>query len=269
MVVNQFGTNGLQLKIIDMVGDHGSEELKQVGIFKELTGGDDEIAVEIKGKTKSKFINHCKLVFAGNFLPSLTNPNDEAYYFRWILINFANSFKVTKEPFSESIIKDPNEVQGIIHECIKGVVRLYKRGHFREEITEDIRHYWQYNSNPVYRFVEDKCLRKWGESVLCESFKRKFQRYVINNKLGRVMSQQQITKELEALLIYRKVKQVDGVRKDRYEDIRFLTKGEIKADRTFDEHYDLHEESLAKEIEEIEELNERKINKEINGWNDD
>ena len=250
MTDNQFGTNGLQLKILDMVGDHGSEELTHFGIFKELTGGDREIAVEGKGKEKSKFINHVKLLLCGNGLPLLRNPNDAAYYFRWILINFANSFAVSKNPFSDGIINDPEEVQGIIQECIKGVVNLYKRGHFRDEITQDLRHYWLYNSNPLYRFVKDKCIEEWGEGVSCEDFKKRFQRYVVKNRLGSVISQQAITRELEALLIYRKYKQVDGVRADQYEDIRFLTKAEIKADRVFDEHYDLHEENDIKKRSE-------------------
>lgn len=247
MTENQFGTNGLQLKILDMVGDHGSEELIHFGIFKELTGGDREIAVEGKGKNKGKFLNHCKLLLCGNGLPLLRNPNDEAYYFRWILINFANSFPVTIEPFSEGIINDDDEVQGIIHECVKGVVRLYKRGHFRKEITQNLRHYWLYNSNPLYRFVKDKTIYERGEGILCEDFKKKFQRYVVENKLGVIIPQDKITKELEAMLVYRKYSQVDGVRKDRYEDIRFLTKVEIKTNGVFDEHYDLQEEKEEKE----------------------
>lgn len=242
MSENQFGTNGLQLKILDMVGDHGSEEIKRFGIIKELTGGDREIAVEGKNKDKGKFLNHCKLLLCGNGLPFLSNPNDEAYYFRWILINFANSFKVTSEPFSDSIINNLEEIQGIIHQSIRGVCRLYKRGHFREEITHNIRHFWLYNSNPLYRFVKDKCTEEWGENILCSDFKKRFQRYVVKNKLGSIIPQQRITAELEALLIYKKYIKEDGVRADRYEDIRFLKKEEIESNRESNEYYNAHVE---------------------------
>ncbi len=246
MTKDQFGTDGLQLKILNMVGDMSSSTLKEFAYLKQLTGDDKEIAVEQKGKLKGKFINHVKMLFSGNKIPHLLDKHDDAFYDRWILINFANSFKVTQTPRYDHIINNPVEIRGIIAESMKALVKLYNRGGFRPEICDNIKHIWNYNSDNLYRFVHDRC--ELGSNNLCEgqSFVSAYCDYVFDNNLGRMLSVEKITNKLYQMRVSKKQKG-DGLR--YYHGIRLLTPDELLGKNKTEEEKIVKYEEIIEEYE--------------------
>ena len=231
MQKNEFGTDGLQLKILNTTGETMNNKIPDVSYFKQLTGGDKFIAVEGKGKEKGRFVNSVKLVMMGNKLPDLVDRYDQAFYDRWILINFAHVFKITREKVSDFIINNPDEVQGIIHECINGLKRLYKRGDFRPELIKNSEDIWKYNSDNLYRFIHDKCEFEWGESIPQGEFFESYVKYVVKNDLGIPISNKAITSDLRKYGILQCIRYESQKRIYEYDGLKFKTNEAIKEEK--------------------------------------
>lgn len=196
---DQFGTYGLQFKILNMVGDMSSMRLDDVSIFKVLTGGDKYVEAEKKGGKQFTFRNIVKIWYNANEIPSIRN-NDDAFYSRWILTHFANCFPLsspnTETNLNEKICGNHNEVQAILHKCVEGADRLYKRGYFRQELSKNSRHIWRYEAESLYAFLYDNCEIKKNEYVTCDDFIDKYTDYLFRRK-KRPNSRNAITSGLE------------------------------------------------------------------------
>jgi len=88
-------------KRVNICSDIPDTKMHQTILFKNLTSGLDTISGENKFQAPFDFLSTSKLTFSANHIPE--GPKDEAYYQRWILIEFANRFRGTT-----------NEVKGII-----------------------------------------------------------------------------------------------------------------------------------------------------------
>ena len=202
---NEFGTEGAEFKTFDMVGDMGNVSVDDVSVFKEFTGGDKYMRAELKGGKKYQFRNICKIWYNGNEIPAL-NKDDQAFYNRWILTRFPNVFdmfdKNTVKNLGEKICEDPDEIQGIIHECIKGLKRLYKRQYFRREIMINTAHLWKYYAEPLYAFIYDNCIFDKEGQYDCKSFVEKLNDYLFA-KGKRPLTAHKVTSKLETYGIYK------------------------------------------------------------------
>lgn len=171
---NEFGAEGLEFKILNYNGDLPQVKILDTGLFKNITGGDSMIESEKKGGEKYNIRPVCKMWFNANKVPMLGNWDDIATYDRITMIPFANQFEMldgdTIDNFYEHIINDPIEIQGIIHEAIRGFKRLSKRGGFREILKADTVHTWKYFSNRFYAFVYDNCIYKPMNRINREEF---------------------------------------------------------------------------------------------------
>jgi len=222
---NEFGTHGLQFKILNMVGDMSDLKIDDVSIFKVLTGGDKNVEAEIKGGSHYQFRNIVKIWYNGNEIPQLQK-DDDAFYSRWILINFPNYFpldsKDTIKDLSDRICQNEMEIQGILHECIKGIKRLYKRGYFRKEIMENSKHIWKYKAEPIYAFLHDECVKDKDGTIPTTEFKERLNKYLFKlNK--RPMSLHSITPQLERYNIFR-IRETTGDREYVYKGIKWKQK---------------------------------------------
>jgi phage/plasmid-associated DNA primase len=162
IVKNEFGTVRLQFKLLNYCGDLGSGKIWDTGIFKNLTGGDELVGAELKGGNSFEFQPTAKFWFNANKIPPVEDINDEAFFDRFILFYFGNTFtKDTIEAFKidyhKIITKDPEEIQGIIHEAVRGLIRLKKRKGFRTELKAKTKHIWNYESDSIYAYLYDYC----------------------------------------------------------------------------------------------------------------
>lgn len=170
---NEFGAEGLQFKLLNYCGDLPSLKILDTGLFKSITGGDRQVESEEKGGSKHTVYITVKFWFNANEIPRLGKGTDTASYDRFIMIHFPNQFLRTDDEyegtFSNTITGDPNEIQGIVRECVKAYHRLITRGNFREVLRENTMHTWRYHSDKVYAFVHDHCELKKGR-IECKEF---------------------------------------------------------------------------------------------------
>ena len=186
MSEDRFGTDGLQFKILNMVGDMSETKVEDLSAFKILTGGDRNVEAELKGGKKFKFRNILKIWYNANNIPRIMNMHDEAFFIRWIMIHFPNQFLIestsTIKDLSDQICENEDEVHGIIQESIKGIRRLKERGYFRMEITRHTEHLWRFNSDELYAFIHDNCIKGSEETVLSSEFHNDFNLWLYRKK---------------------------------------------------------------------------------------
>jgi P4 family phage/plasmid primase-like protien len=202
---NEFGSDGLEFKILNMGGDMSDISPKDTSTFKVMTGGDEWIGAEYKGGKKYEFRCILKIWYNGNMIPVLIK-DDDAFYGRWVLIPFLVEFpkfdKNTVRKIGKELCKDDNEIQGIIHEAIKGLKRLQNRNYFRYEIIKNTKHTWRYEAEPLYAFIHDNCSYDEEDGIQCNKFKRKFNKFLYTRKL-RPESSQTLKDKLEKFGVYK------------------------------------------------------------------
>ncbi len=201
MTKNEFGTSWLQFKIFNAAGETPKKKLYDTDVFKNATGGDDEIPGEVKGGKRFKFTPYAKHCFNANYIPPIDNPNDSAFFNRFVLYPFRNIFKQKKSTrdFFEDIVNNSSEIQGIIHNAIKGLHRLHRRNGFRLKLKENTRHVWLYESDDVYKFLHDHCIRNKNERILSEELWEYY-----NDVASLSLTKQKLTIELQKHKINKK-----------------------------------------------------------------
>jgi phage/plasmid-associated DNA primase len=162
VLTERFGSTAIQFKILNYCADMTNTAIKKTGMFNLYTGGDRNIPAEIKGGGKFKFPPTAKFWFNINLFPYIKDFENNAFFGRFILNHFPNIFSKLDNEFQinygDLIINNEDEIQGIIHEALAGLHRLYDRKGFREELKEETKHIWNYKSNPYYRFICDMCV---------------------------------------------------------------------------------------------------------------
>lgn len=206
MCKDQFGTNGLQFKLLNMVGDMSGLSVNDVSKFKTITGDDKFVDAEIKNGKQYQFRNIVKIWYNGNKIP-VVDKAGTAFYNRWLLISFPNIFDMfdsgTIKGIGEIVCEDKDEVKGIICEAIKGAHRLAKREYFRKEIIINTRHTWKYFAEPIYAFISDYCVRDDNGDVFCDEFKERLNKFLAKRKI-RPLSAYALNLQIENYGLYKK-----------------------------------------------------------------
>lgn len=139
---------------INTSGDLPATAISDAGIFKNVTG-EDEIDAEYKGTQIFSFRNTAKLIFSANRLPMI-KIDDGAFYNRWIIIPFENSFLGREDTHLTAKLTAPEELSGILNFALSGLIRLKKNSwQFSDRISSGS--YYRRKSNPILAFLEDCC----------------------------------------------------------------------------------------------------------------
>lgn len=202
---NEFGSDGLEFKILNMVGDMSDLSPKDTSTFKTLTGGDKWVGAEYKGGAKYEFRNVMKIWYNGNKLQRLEK-DDNVFYGRWTLVPFLNVFEMydenTIKNIGETICSNPDEVEGIINESVVGLKRLLERNYFRYKLMKNTKHVWRYDAEPLYAFIYDNCKFKGSDGIICSDFKRKYNKFLYK-KGTRSVSSNALRDQLEKFGVYK------------------------------------------------------------------
>jgi len=153
---NRFAKADLYGKLANICPDIPDKPLEHSGVFKALTGG-DPITGEHKFKGPFVFTNYAKLIFSANKVPFSRDESD-AFFRRWIIINFPNTFPPGKaDPNILQKLTTPEELSGLLNLALKGLKRLLERGQFSySKSTEETREQWIRMADPVRAFVMDR-----------------------------------------------------------------------------------------------------------------
>jgi len=150
---DRFASSKLYGRLLNAAADISDAALQQTGKFKALTGG-DTIDAQKKFQDSFYFKNYAKLLYSANTLPK-TNDDSYAFYRRWILINFSNTFVGKNcDPYILDKITTEQELSGLLNWALEGLDRLFKNKEFTYRKTvEQTRDQYKMLSDPVYSFV--------------------------------------------------------------------------------------------------------------------
>lgn len=141
-------------KKLNTYGDLPATPLRDVGIFKNVTG-EDTIDAENKFEHPFSFHNLAKILFSANRLPKLIVP-DDAFEGRWIIVLFENSFYGKEDLDLTSKLTTPEELSGILNLALKGLKRL-RANAWKFTYEDDGGAIYRRKSNPIFGFLEDRC----------------------------------------------------------------------------------------------------------------
>ncbi len=151
---NHYASANLFGKLANIDADLSSEALRETGILKKLTGGDD-IPGEFKFKTAFHFKNYAKLIFSANIIPKTPDESD-AFFARLLIINFPNQFLGDKaNPYLIDELTTAEEMSALLSLVLKRVPRVLQSGISAKNssIEENYVKYTQ-SSDPIKLFIE-------------------------------------------------------------------------------------------------------------------
>jgi putative DNA primase/helicase len=156
----RFSLINLKHKLANIFADLPGRPLEFTGYFKALTG-EDYISADRKFKERISFINYAKLLFSTNQLIR-TNDISDAFFRRWILIEFPNVFNVNGSnwQFIEKNIKP--HTSKILTLSIFAMFLALKRGSFSLSDSQ-LKEKWLRLSDSVYAFIRDEVGNKLEE----------------------------------------------------------------------------------------------------------
>jgi putative DNA primase/helicase len=141
-------------KKLNSYGDLPATPLKDAGIFKNVTG-EDTIDAENKYEHPFSFKNSAKLLFSANRLPKMRVP-DDAFYGRWVIVPFENSFYGKEDPELTVKLTTSEELSGILNLGLEGLKRLRKNG-WKFTYEDDAGTIYRRKCEPIIAFLEDRC----------------------------------------------------------------------------------------------------------------
>ncbi|OGW47511.1 MAG: hypothetical protein A2Y66_02485 [Nitrospirae bacterium RBG_13_41_22] len=235
----RFSTGELFNKMVCMSPDLSSEDLNRTGTFKSLCG-EDMVTSDRKFKTRIKFTNYSKLIFSANEIPK-TYDESEAFFSRWIIINFPYRFfsrmeieemknngedtsncKIADRKLMEKITS-PEELNGLLIWGLDGLGRVLENGSFSYTKTASkIKDEYIRKSDSFGAFILD-CIEADNESVTPKSEIRfKYDQYCKNNKLSKC-NDKHIKQKLESAFSVYETKDADknGIRVMCWGGIKF------------------------------------------------
>lgn len=180
---NRFSAVNLYGKLANLYPDLPDEVLKRTGKFKMLTGG-DTLMVERKFQGSFSMKNHAKLIFSCNQLPP-ANDETDAFFRRWVLINFPNTFPPDRaDPYLLQKLVTKEELSGLLNEALQALVRIIRNGAFSyTQSTEELRAEYIRKSDPVHAFVLDMVIVDPEGEVPKDEVFYQYTQYCKRNKL--------------------------------------------------------------------------------------
>jgi P4 family phage/plasmid primase-like protien len=228
LLTNRFAAAELYGKLANIYADLPADILKDTGKFKILTGG-DLITAERKFKNLFQFVNYAKLIFSTNNVPYASDQSD-AFYRRWIIINFPYKFvdnptNQNENKKDDQILKKlitPEELSGILNECIENLPRLLEKGFSYRKTTEEIRNEYLRVASPIAAFVMDCVIEDPDSFVLKEELYTAYCEYCRKNNLP-IKTNTVFHKELRKYVkVSEENKRFDKERKRVYLGIRLV-----------------------------------------------
>jgi putative DNA primase/helicase len=234
---NDYAANNLQGKLANLHPDMASQTVKELGVFKQLTGRDTLVA-DVKYEKPLQFQNHATLIFAANRMPKMTE-DTHALWRRWIYVNFPYTFNEYDDKAKDPVPKrklmaeltGESEMQGLLARAVDELSRWHEEGTLFTDVAtpEQVREKMKRASEPVYDFAmtcldpvdnDDEAIPKEMVRQCYREFAREEGLPTIaDNAFGeRLMN-------LRDLPIESAQRRFDGTRKHAYTAVRFSSRG--------------------------------------------
>jgi len=171
-----FALAHLRDKFINIYDDLSYKDVNDNGMFKMVTGN-GPITGEFKYGNQFQFRNFAKLTFSCNKIPNVKDSYDDAFFNRWIVIEFNRPIE-KPDPALFSKISTDEELSGLLNFALVGLARILKSGHFSYKKTDDeIKEQMQKSGSPVAQFAYDCLEEKEGGSITKDDMVDCFRKY--------------------------------------------------------------------------------------------
>ena len=143
---------------LNVVGELPEGESIPSANFKSVLGG-DLVAGRQPSRPVVTFHNEAAHLFTSNHLIS-TRDHSEAFFSRWLLIEFPNSLLRARRPVDVGLIDRiiPQELPGIAYWALQGGIRLLKQRQFSASVVHDrLMEKWRRTSNSIDEFMHECC----------------------------------------------------------------------------------------------------------------
>jgi P4 family phage/plasmid primase-like protien len=163
LVNGRFGPIELEGAWANIRSDISAALLKDIGLFKELVGG-DPIYVERKYEQGYTMRPTAKHMYSANRLPDVSI-DDDAFYRRILLVSFPRTIP-REDRVNRSDLEDQleSELDGILRWAVEGLQRVLDNNGFTHDLEPaDARRKWEEHSSSIGRF-KASVLKITGES---------------------------------------------------------------------------------------------------------
>jgi putative DNA primase/helicase len=195
---DRFSTFQLFGKLANIFADLPTQNLKDTGTFKAITG-EDYIMGERKHKDGFSFKPFARLLFSCNNIPKNYADRSDGFYRRLILIRFENTIPDEKKD-GELKEKLMREADGILAWSLVGLKRLMENDYRFSETSRtqaELRNYKSENSS-VLSFVDECCVLEPTAETLREELYAAYTEYC-NANGQKPVSQTRFNKELDGI----------------------------------------------------------------------
>jgi len=189
--------------------------------FKKIVAGEPQSA-ERKFKEPFEFQPFAKILFSANdFIP--TKDRTHGYYRRFDILKFNRIFK-TEEQKPELLQELKEEVPGIFNWALEGLERLSQQNWImtKSSYMENCHNEFRRATNPLQLFVEEECVVEVNASVDSNELRSGYKHYC-EDKGYKVLSDNNLGKELKRLGVENTRIRSEGVRINEYKGIRLLS----------------------------------------------
>ena len=131
LIQTRWGLAQLHGNIANIRNEVSPSGLQNVQIFKELTGGEDEVTAEFKGQDKFDFVVKQKFMFSTNEIPTVEDAG-EPFYNRLLFVEFPNTVPKGEQD-KELLPKLAEGRSGILNWMLDGLQRLIRQNQFTGE----------------------------------------------------------------------------------------------------------------------------------------
>jgi len=155
MGTDRFFMAPLEGKLFNLYDELADMPVNNTEALKELTGGFYH-SIERKGRDSYEGRIFAVHVFSCNKPPNVDKryQDDSAFWERWEYVTFPRTFP--KDPTFNERYYTPENISGFFNAVLKNVIDIRKRGALLTESSAfETRERWNYNSDPLFRFLEE------------------------------------------------------------------------------------------------------------------
>lgn len=165
---DRFTPASLEDKLVNLGDDIGSTSIRDTGMLKKLTSGED-VQVERKGQDSFVMNPFCTLIYSANDIPHIGD-NSAGMRRRMIILPFDNTFSRRDpdyDPAIERKILTPEGLSATLNLALRGAMRLIKNGCFTipDKVELALENFYKSNSS-LNDWVEDRGVNEeWLEGL--------------------------------------------------------------------------------------------------------
>ena len=156
---------------LNVVGELPDGECIPSANFKSVMGG-DLLAGRHPSRPVVTFHNEAAHLFTSNYFVT-TKDHSEAFYSRWLLLEFPNSLLVSGGKIDTGLADRiiTNEMSGIAHWALEGGIRLLQQGRFSDSTVHDcLMTQWRRTASSIQEFIHECCVLGSGLLVRRSTF---------------------------------------------------------------------------------------------------